>query len=116
MHSIIQTTCRCSALIVCGRCESPTAARAKGIILPRVLVVDDDPMVCIAIEVCLQRQGYEVTVADGGGGGMRALASADFDVMLVDIFMPHMRGFESIRLFHERAPEIPLIAMSGYAF
>jgi len=36
--------------------------------------------------------------------------------MLVDIFMPHMRGFESIRIFHERAPDIPLVAMSGYAF
>lgn len=36
--------------------------------------------------------------------------------MLVDIFMPHMRGFESIRIFHERAPATPLIAMSGYAF
>jgi CheY-like chemotaxis protein len=36
--------------------------------------------------------------------------------MLVDIFMPHMRGFESIRVFHERAPAIPLVAMSGYAF
>jgi CheY-like chemotaxis protein len=36
--------------------------------------------------------------------------------MIVDIFMPHMRGFESIRIFHERAPAVPLIAMSGYAF
>jgi YesN/AraC family two-component response regulator len=36
--------------------------------------------------------------------------------MLVDIFMPHMPGFESIRMFHERAPAIPLIAMSGYGF
>jgi CheY-like chemotaxis protein len=36
--------------------------------------------------------------------------------MIVDIFMPHMRGFESVRIFHERAPAIPLIAMSGYAF
>jgi CheY-like chemotaxis protein len=81
-----------------------------------VLVVDDDPMVCIAIEICLQRQGFEVTVADGGEAGMRALEASTFDVMLVDIFMPHMRGFESIRVFHERAPEIPLIAMSGYAF
>jgi hypothetical protein len=36
--------------------------------------------------------------------------------MIIDIFMPHMRGFESIRVFHERAPGIPLIAMSGYAF
>jgi CheY-like chemotaxis protein len=36
--------------------------------------------------------------------------------MIVDIFMPHMHGFESIRTFHERAPTVPLIAMSGYAF
>jgi CheY-like chemotaxis protein len=84
--------------------------------VPRVLVVDDDPMVCVAIEVCLQRQGFEVTVADGGEAGVSALEGSTFDVMLVDIFMPHMRGFESIRVFHERAPEIPLIAMSGYAF
>ena len=84
--------------------------------MPRVLVVDDDPMVSMAIEVCLQRQGMEVTIADGGEAGMRELASATFDVMIVDIFMPHMRGFESVRIFHERAPDIPLIAMSGYAF
>jgi CheY-like chemotaxis protein len=84
--------------------------------VPRVLVVDDDPMVCVAIEVCLQRQGFEVTVSDGGEAGVRALETGSFDVMLVDIFMPHMRGFESIRIFHERAPTIPLVAMSGYAF
>ena len=84
--------------------------------VPRVLVVDDDPMVCVAIEVCLQRQGFDVTIADGGEAGVRALEGSTFDVMLIDIFMPHMRGFESIRVFHERAPEIPLIAMSGYAF
>jgi CheY-like chemotaxis protein len=82
----------------------------------RVLVVDDDPMVCATIEVFLQHQGFEVTVADGGEAGLSALESATFDLMLVDIFMPHMRGFESIRIFHERAPAIPLIAMSGYAF
>ena len=84
--------------------------------MPRVLVVDDDPTVCVAIEVCLTRKGFEVTVTDGGEAGMRALESCDFDVMLVDVFMPHMRGFESIRIFHERAPAVPLIAMSGYAF
>lgn len=84
--------------------------------MPRVLVVDDDPMVCVAIEVCLQRQGFQVTVTDGGETGMRALEQASFDVMLVDVFMPHMRGFEAIRVFHERAPHIPLIAISGYAF
>ncbi|WP_431202984.1 response regulator [Bradyrhizobium betae] len=84
--------------------------------MPRILVVDDDPMVGATIEVLLQRQGFDVTLADGGETGLAALEAQTFDVMLVDIFMPHMRGFESIRIFHERAPAIPLIAMSGYAF
>ena len=88
----------------------------EGIVVPRVLVVDDDPMVCVAIELCLTRQGFEVTVADGGEAGMRALDSSSYDVMLIDVFMPHMRGFESIRMFHERMPDVPIVAMSGYAF
>ncbi|MET4072490.1 CheY-like chemotaxis protein [Bradyrhizobium sp. S3.2.6] len=81
-----------------------------------ILVVDDDPMVCMAIEIYLQRNGFRVTIADGGEAGLRALEHQQFDLMIVDIFMPHMRGFESIRFFHDHAPAIPLIAMSGYAF
>jgi CheY-like chemotaxis protein len=84
--------------------------------MPHILVVDDDPMVCIAIEVYLERHNFQVTIADGGEAGLRALEGGKFDLMIVDIFMPHMRGFESIRIFHERAPTVPLIAMSGYAF
>jgi CheY-like chemotaxis protein len=97
-------------------CESPVATQEEGIIVPRVLVVDDDPLVCKTIEVCLTRKGFEVTVADGGESGMRALEDANFDLMLIDVFMPHMRGFESIRMFHERRPDVPVVAMSGYAF
>jgi CheY-like chemotaxis protein len=84
--------------------------------MPRILVVDDDPMVCMAIEIYLERHSFHVTIADGGEAGLRALEGTNFDLMIVDIFMPHMRGFESIRIFHERAPSVPLIAMSGYAF
>jgi len=36
--------------------------------------------------------------------------------MLVDVFMPHMRGYEAVSVFHQRAPDIPLIAMTGFAF
>ena len=88
----------------------------RGANMLRVLVVDDDPMVCMAIEIYLGRHEFQVTIADGGEAGLRALEGMPFDLMIVDIFMPHMRGFESIRIFHERAPAIPLIAMSGYAF
>jgi CheY-like chemotaxis protein len=82
----------------------------------RILVVDDDAVVCEAMAICLERKGFEVIVADGADAGIHALESTVFDLLIVDIFMPHMRGFESIKLFHERAPKIPLIAMSGYAF
>jgi CheY-like chemotaxis protein len=82
----------------------------------RILVVDDDPHIGLAIRAWLKRYGFSVTVADGGMTGLIALNSSTFDLMIVDIFMPNMRGFESIRLFHNHAPTIPLIAISGYAF
>ena len=97
--------------------ESPKRETQTTTESPRhILVVDDDPMVCMAIEIYLQRNDFRVTIADGGEAGLRALENEQFDLMIVDIFMPHMRGFESIRIFHDRAPAIPLIAMSGYAF
>ena len=54
--------------------------------------------------------------ADAGESGLCVLEAFAFDLMIVNIFMPRMRGFESIRIFHERAPAVPLLAMSGYAF
>jgi DNA-binding NarL/FixJ family response regulator len=85
----------------------------QGLCMPRVLVVDDDAMACVAVEACFQRQGLEVTVADGGDAGICALESSASDVMLVDAFMPHGRGFESIRVF---GPTIRPIAISDCAF
>ncbi|MDB5504873.1 MAG: LuxR family transcriptional regulator [Tardiphaga sp.] len=82
----------------------------------RILVVDDDPLVSLSIKLSLERQGFEAVLADGGVTGLHALEGNSFDTMIVDIFMPHMRGFESIRVFHQRAPLVPLIAISGYAF
>jgi len=75
----------------------------------RILVVDDDAHVCQAIGIWLD-------LAVGGISGLAALDTVTFDLMIVDVFMPNMRGFESIRVFHQRAPAVPLIAISGYAF
>jgi DNA-binding response OmpR family regulator len=82
----------------------------------RILVVDDDPHIGRALRAWLKRYGFRVSIADGGGNGLLALDNSTFDLMIVDIFMPNMRGFESIRVFHDHAPGVPLIAISGYAF
>jgi CheY-like chemotaxis protein len=84
--------------------------------MQRILVVDDDPLVSMSIKLTLDQHGFETVLADGGFSGLHALETPGFDVMIVDIFMPEMRGFESVRVFHERAPDVPLIAISGYAF
>jgi DNA-binding response OmpR family regulator len=82
----------------------------------RILLVDDDPHICLAIRAWLKRYGFKVAIADGGANGLLALDNSTFDLMIVDVFMPNMRGFESIRVFHDHAPKVPLIAISGYAF
>jgi DNA-binding response OmpR family regulator len=76
----------------------------------RILVVDDDPHICLAIRAWLKRYGFRVSIADGRVYGLATLDNATFELMIVDIFMPNMRGFESIRRFYERAPTVPLIA------
>jgi CheY-like chemotaxis protein len=82
----------------------------------RILVVDDDLHVGQAISVWLKAGDFRVATADGSATGLVALDNATFDLMIVDVFMPHMKGLEAIRLFHQRAPTVPLIAISGYAF
>ncbi len=82
----------------------------------RILIVDDDPHICLAIRAWLRRYGFRVAIADCGADGLLALDTSTFDLMIVDVFMPNMRGFESIRVFHDHAPKVPLIAISGYAF
>ena len=84
--------------------------------MKRILVVDDDPLIRSGIRAWLEERGFAVVVANGGETGLEALDNSTFDLMIVDIFMPHMHGFESIRVFHQRAPKIPLIAISGYVF
>lgn len=84
--------------------------------MERILVVDDDPLVLSTIRIWLETREFEVVTADGGVAGLNALEQDNFDLMIIDIFMPSMRGFESVRVFHQRAPNVPLIAISGYVF
>jgi DNA-binding NtrC family response regulator len=82
----------------------------------RILIVDDDPHIRQATRAWFDHHGFRVSVADGGINGLAALDGSAFDLMIVDVFMPNMPGFESIRMFHRRVPTVPPITSSGYAF
>src|SRR5215207_6554668 len=73
----------------------------------RILVVDDDRHTRLAIGIWLKQCGFRVAITDGGESGLAALNDGTFDLMIVDVFMPNMRGFESIRVFHSHAPTVP---------
>ena len=84
--------------------------------MTRILVIDDDRSVSIAIETLLQLQDCSVVLANNGQLATSIFEASRFDVVMVDIFMPGMDGLETIKGFRERAPTVPIIAMSGFRF
>jgi DNA-binding response OmpR family regulator len=84
--------------------------------MTRILVVEDDLSVGAAIVMTLSREGYDPVHAPDGGTGMRAFESSRFDLAIVDIFLPDLDGLETIAEFRRRAPGIPILAISGFAF
>jgi DNA-binding NtrC family response regulator len=58
----------------------------------RVLVVDDEPSICKALEIALKRSGYDVMTVESGETATTVLRAEHFDVMLVDLRIPDMRG------------------------
>ena len=84
--------------------------------MPRILVIDDDTAVRTVIKTVLEREGFDVVVAEDGRSGIAAVESSRFDVIIIDIFMSGMDGLESIRHLIKRAPNVPVVAMSGFQF
>jgi len=60
----------------------------------RILVVDDDPKILKALEQALQQEGYEVLKAEDGLQALRVAQDAKPDLMILDIMLPKMDGFE----------------------
>jgi CheY-like chemotaxis protein len=79
----------------------------------RILVIDDDVATLQIIQKILEKGGYEVASASGGNEGLRSFRSTRFDLVLVDMVMPEMDGFETTSLMHRLCPEVKIIAMSG---
>ena len=84
--------------------------------MARILVIDDDPAVRAAMQMVLERDGLEVDAVGDGPTGIKLVAAEDFDLLLVDLFMPGMDGLETIRQVHRHRPGLPIIIMSGLSF
>jgi CheY-like chemotaxis protein len=83
--------------------------------MERILVVDDERDVRDAIGLLLRREGFRVVVAECGHTAVSAIEAFTFDVVIVDIVMPGIGGLETISILRADAPDVSIIAMSGYA-
>jgi len=81
-----------------------------------ILVIDDDRAVLSTIKLLLERAAHSVEAVDNSQAGLRLLETQRFDLLIVDIFMPGMDGFETMRLVHQSRPEMPVIVISGQQF
>jgi DNA-binding NtrC family response regulator len=81
----------------------------------RILVIDDEEIVCLSCQRILTEEGYEVQTRLNGPEGVRLLAEEPFDAVIVDLKMPGMSGIEVLQAIKLDHPHIPVIMITGYA-
>lgn len=91
-------------------------AAISGLSPARILAVDDTPLNLSAIEAMLQSLGVEIVTARSGPEALQRLESEEFAVILLDIQMPGMDGFETLEhIRHEGATDTPVIFLTAYS-
>ena len=73
---------------------------------PRVLVVDDEPSICKALQIALTRAGFDVLTAHGGESAHAMLTVEPVDLLLLDLRMPDLRGDVVYHLAVGRQPHL----------
>src|SRR5688572_13956161 len=82
--------------------------------MTKLLLCDDEEALCRGLARLLRSASFEVVTADGPGGLAKLEAEA-FDIILTDLRMPQVSGFEILDAARRRSPSTPVIVMSGSA-
>ncbi len=75
----------------------------------RILIVDDEPDTVGLIEITLRPAGYLLDRAFSGAEAMKKIKREAYDLILLDVMMPEIDGFEVVRILHEEDKPIPPI-------
>ena len=82
--------------------------------VPCLLIVDDDPETRKLFRRILEEVGYFVAVAENGRQAHAALRDHFFELMILDLAMPDIDGFELLKLAHAELPSLKILVVSGY--
>ena len=81
-----------------------------------VLLVDDDADDLVALQATLAPLGLEIVKAESGDEALRLILRRDFAIVILDLMMPRMNGFEVCALIHERdrCRDLPVVILTGF--
>jgi len=80
----------------------------------RILVVDDDPIECKSLSEFLRLEGHTVASAESGAEAIDRLDDGAFHVVLTDVNMPEITGFDVLKHCTENHPDIAVVLITGY--
>ncbi len=80
----------------------------------RILIVDDEPNVRLVFRTALATLGAEITVAEDGESALDRLERQSFDLVLLDLKMPHVDGMETLRRLRERGDDTPVVIVTAH--
>jgi DNA-binding NtrC family response regulator len=82
---------------------------------PNILIVDDEKDICMALNILLTKEGYAVKEAYNGEQALDRIKQENFDVVMTDIKMEKMDGFEVLKQAQKISPETSVIMMTAFA-
>ena len=83
--------------------------------MPRILIVDDEPEIVRGLEDNLRFEGYETVAATDGAQALTAAAREAPDLVLLDIMMPKLSGWDVCRELRKRGIDVPVIMLTARA-
>ena len=81
----------------------------------KILIVDDEPRMCTSLKTLLCAQGYEIQTCCSGNEALNCLNGDEFDLVILDVFMEGMDGFQVIEKIIQQKIDTPVIIMTGNA-
>ena len=80
----------------------------------RILVAEDEPLAAMVVEEILLELGHAVTLAADGRAALDLAEREAFDVLVTDLAMPRMPGWELIPRLRAERPHLPIVVMTGF--
>jgi DNA-binding response OmpR family regulator len=87
---------------------------AQNLGAPRtVLVIEDDPSISMGLEMNLTAEGYRVRLAADGEAGLAIARAGGVDLVILDVMLPRLNGFELLRMLRNERQTVPIIMLSA---